>query len=466
MKKVLLTLVAVTFASAMFAQSKEEKEAAKAAAAAEKLANKEAQKLLDSGLKYYDQAKLKFDEMNNPNLGMYEKDPAKKAAMKEALRLEMMDNCAKGEPIVKEALATGRISEKKLFDAWFKQDFMISQLLNEELGKAGQEIPFDTAKVIELSKQIAEACHYELQYGDKKDDTQKNIMIAVATKFPAIHTYFAYATQFQIQNKNLKKACECFEDYKAFPKKYPEVATSEKVKNPTYPYSQFAFNIYFTAYEAKDYATMAKYHEEAMEYDDEQSKEFVRQSSVQVYLAKGDTVGWANACKEMVKKNPSSETAETYIQNLLAYYSKQGVPQMEQFADEILELVPESKIANYGKGFALFSAQKYEEALKFYKKTVDIDPDYMEGNYQCGTCLYNIGKKNYNTIRDKKYTSQAAADKDAEQKVKVWFRQALPYFEKVKEIEPDDPTRWAGELKVIYENLGMKQKIASLPKDY
>jgi len=90
----------------------------------------------------------------------------------------------------------------------------------------------------------------------------------------------------------------------------------------------------------------------------------------------------------------------------------------------------------------------------------------MEGNYQCGTCLYNIGKNNYNTIRDKKYSSQAAADKEAEQKVKVWFRQALPYFEKVQELEPSDPTRWAGELKVIYGNLGMKQKAAALPKDY
>jgi len=466
MKKVLLTLAAVAFASAMFAQSKEEKEAAKAAAAAEKLANKEAQKLLDQGLKFYDEAKVKFDEMNSPTLDMYEKDPAKKKAHKEAIQLEILDKCAAGEPIVAQALATGRISEKKLFDAWYKQDFMISQLLNDELSKAGNDIPFDTAKVARLSQAIAEACHYQLQYADKKDDTQKNIIIAVATKFPAIHTYYAYNTQFQIQNGNLPGAIQCFEDYKAFPTKYPEVATSEKIKNPTYPYSQFAFNIYYTAYTIKDYATMAKYYDEALAYDDEQSQEFVRQSSVQVYLAKGDTVGWANACKEQIKANPSSETAETYIQNLLAHYSKMGTKQMEQFADEMLAIVPESKIANYGKGFALFSAQKYEEALKYYQKTVEIDPDYMEGNYQCGTCLYNIGKNHYNEIKNKKYSSQAAADKDAETKVKTYFRQALPYFEKVQEIEPNDPTRWAGELKVIYENLGQKQKATALPKDY
>lgn len=211
---------------------------------------------------------------------------------------------------------------------------------------------------------------------------------------------------------------------------------------------------------------MAKYYDEALGFEDEQSQEFVRQSSVQVYLAKGDTTGWVNACKELIKKNPSSETAETYIQNLLAHFSKKGTKQMADFADEMLAIVPESKIANYGKGFSLYIDQKYEEALKYYKKTVEVDPDYMEGNYQCGSCLYNIGKNNYNTIRDKKYTSQAAADKDAETKVKTYFRQAMPYFEKVRELEPNDPTRWAGELKIIYGNLGMKKQAAELPADY
>lgn len=466
MKKILFSLAALMFASAMFAQTPEEKAAAKAAAKAEKEANKAALKLLESGLKFFDEADAKFKEINSPTFGQYEKDAAKKAAMKEAAQLEIIDKCREGEPIVAEALATGRIPEKKLFDAWYKRDFMISQLMNAELSKAQNDIPFDTAKVCQYAIDIAEACHNQIKYGDPKDDVQKNILVAVGTKFPGIHTYHAYATQFQIQNNNLKAACECFENYKNFPNKYPEVASSEKVQNPMYPYAQFAFNIYYTAYNEKDYATMAKYYDEALTYDDEQSQEFVRQSGVQVYLQKGDTVGWANACKEMIMKNPSSETAETYIQNLLAYYSKQGTKQMEAFADEVLAEVPLSKIANYGKGFALFTAAKYEEALKYYAKTVEIDPDYMEGNYQCGTCLYNIGKNNFNTIRDKKYTSQAAADKDAETKVKTYFRQALPYFEKVRELEPNDPSRWAGELKIIYGNLGMKQKAAELPSDY
>ncbi len=454
------------FAGAMFAQTPEEKAAAKAAAAAEKQANKDAENLLKSGLKYYDEAKAKFDEINSPTFGQYERDAAKKEAMRQAGQKFIVEQCALGEPIVAKAIATNRIPEKKLFDTWYKQDFMISQLLNTELAKAQQDIPFDTAKVCQYAIDMSDACHYQLKYGNKKDETQQKILTQVEAKFPLIHTYHAYATQFQIQNGNLKGACEAFDHYQNFAKDYPEVANSEKVKNPMYPYSQFAFNIYYTAYNAKDYATMAKYHDLAMQYDDDQSKEFVRQSSVQVYLQQGDTLGWVNACKELIKENPSSETSETYTQNLLAYYSKKGNDQMEKFADEILAIAPESKIANYGKGFSLFVKQKYAEALTYYEKTVAVDPDYMEGNYQCGSCLYNIGKDNYNTIRDKKYSSQAAADKEAETKVKSYFRKAMPYFEKVRELLPDDPSHWAGELKIIYGNLGMKKEAAQLPTDY
>ena len=466
MKKVLFSLAALMMAGAMFAQSPEDKAAAKAAAAAEKQANKDADNLLKEGLKYYDEARAKFTELNSATFAQYERDEAKKKKMRDDAQLFILEKCAQGDPIVEKALATGRIPEKKLFDAWFKRDFMISQLLNVELSKAGNKEELDTTKFIQLTNAISEACHYQLKYANPKDEEQKKTISIVETKFPRIHIYHAYATLFEIQRNNLEGAIKAFEDYKAFPVKYPEVANNESVKNPDYPYSQFAFNIYFTAYNAKDYATMAKYQDEAIQYDDEQSKEFVRQSSAQVYLQKGDTLGWVNACKDMIKQNPSSETAETYIQNLLAYYSKQGPQAMSTFADEMLAIVPESKIANYGKGYSLYVNQKYEEALKYYEKTVAIDPDYMEGNYQCGNCLYNIGKDNYSTIRDKKYTSQAAADKDAETKVKSYFRKALPYFEKVRALVPEDPTRWAGELKIIYGNLGMKKEANALPTDY
>lgn len=465
MKKVLFTLAAMVLASGtMFAQ--EDKAAAKAAAAAEKQAIKDAENMLKNGLKIYDEAKLKFDDMNGPTFAQFEKDPEKKKAMKEAAQVEILELSKKADPIVAQALATGKIPEKKLFDVWQKRDFMISQMINAELAKASQNIPFDTVHFVKLANDMSDACHYQLKYGNPKDETQKTVMVMVGEKFPRIHTYHAYSTMFMIQRNDLKGAVEAFNNYKNFGKKYPEVASSAAVKNPETPYSQLAFNIYYTAYNEKDYATMSQFYDEALTYEDESSRNFVTQSGIQVYLQKGDTAGWVNACKEAIKKDPTSESAETYAQNLLAYFSKKGPQAMGQFADEMLAISPESKIANYGKGYTYFLEQKYEEALKYYQKTVELDPDYMEGNFQSGFCLYQIGLNNYRSIQNKKYSTQVAADKDSETKVKQYFRQAVPYFEKVRELTPDDPSKWAGELKVIYTNLGQKAKAAELPADY
>ena len=90
-------------------------------------------------------------------------------------------------------------------------------------------------------------------------------------KFPRLYTYLAYAVQFEIENKNLEGACAALDNYRNFPTKYPEVAENPSVKNPDIPFAQFAFNIYFTAYQAKRFDICEKYFEEAMKFEDEQS---------------------------------------------------------------------------------------------------------------------------------------------------------------------------------------------------
>ncbi|MBQ0019187.1 MAG: hypothetical protein KBT39_01535 [Bacteroidales bacterium] len=465
MKKFVIALAAVLFAGSMFAQTPEEKKAAKeaekAAKAAEKAANKAAMDLYDKGYSFYDKSNTKMNEFNQNK--QYEKDQAKVAAMQAKLNAEMYDLAKQGSPILGEALATGRIEEKKLFEGYHAQDFMLSQLINAELQHASKKEPFDTAFFAKAAMDMCDACHYQLKYGKTNDDQQKVIISQVKAKFPRLYTYLAYAVQFEIENKNLEGACKALDSYKNFPQKYPEIANEPSVANPEIPFSQFAFNIYYTAYQAKRFDICEKYFDEAIQFDDESSKAFVTQSRPQMYLQKGDTIAWTAAMKELIDNDPESETAEIAAQNLLAYYAGKSVDDMGKFADELIAKNPNSKIANYGKGFSFVARQKFAEAAKYYEKCVEIDPDYFDGNYQCGFCYYQIGLENGRKISDKKYASQAAADKEAETLVKSYLRKALPYFEKARELKPDDPSRWAFELKTIYNNLGMKDKAKSLP---
>ncbi len=459
MKKVLMSMAALLLASSLYAQ--DDKAAAKAAKEAEKAARKEAMGLFNQGMKCYNDANGKMNELN-----MYrqtERNQDKVAAREAETKQVMYDLSKQGSPLLSQAFATGLIEEKKYFDGYRAQDFMLSQLINEELQHASKKEPFDTAFFAKAANEMCDACHYQLKYGKKSDEQQKLILAQVEAKFPRLYTYLAYATQFEIENKNLAGACAAFDNYKNFPKKYPEVANDPSVANPQIPFSQFAFNIYFTAYQQGNYDVCEKYYEEALQFDDENSHAFVVSSRPQMYLQKGDTVAWVNELKNMIKNDPKSNNAEVATQNLLAYYNKKGNVEMMKFADEILASDPESKIANYGKGYAYLADRKYTEALKYYEKCVAIDPDYIDGNFQCGYCLYQIGLDNGRKIQDKKYKSQAEADKDSETKVKSYLRKAAPYFEKVRELAPNDPDKWAGELKVIYTNIGQKDKAKELP---
>lgn len=462
MKKYVLTLAAAMFAGAMFAQSAEDKAAAKAAKEAAKAAKKAAMELYNKGYKCYDESNTAMNEFNS--FRQYEKNPEKVAAKQEELNTKMYNLAKEGSPLLTQAFATGLVDEKKLFDGYRAQDFMLSQLINKELTAASKKEPFDTAFFAKAANEMCDACHYQLKYGKKTDEQQKLILAQVEAKFPRLYTYLAYAVQFEIENKNLEGACAALDNYRNFPTKYPEVAENPSVRNPDIPFAQFAFNIYFTAYQAKRFDICEKYFEEAMKFEDENSHSFVVSSRPQMFLQKGDTVAWANELRSMIKADPHSSNAEVAAQNLLAYYSTKGVDKMTAFAQELLDADPNNKIANYGMGYVYVSQQKFAEAAKYYEKCVEIDPNYFDGNYQCGFCYYQIGLENGRKISDKKYASQAAADKEAETKVKSYLRKALPYFERARDLRPEEPERWASELKVIYNNLNMKDKAKALPE--
>ena len=55
-----------------------------------------------------------------------------------------------------------------------------------------------------------------------------------------------------------------------------------------------------------------------------------------------------------------------------------------------------------------------------------------------------------------------AAIKAAEDEVKGLFAKAAPYFERYRELEDKDPSKWASPLKVIYNNIGEKEKAAEM----
>lgn len=457
MKKILFTIAFALFTGSVMAQTPEEKAAAKAAKAALKEATKQANKKLSDGMACATEVQTLYQAIQmEQQKGESSNDLliAENEAKIQTVSLE-------GIALLTEALSTEYIKDNKKFQAYKALDDMATMVLNSELVKASKKEPYNREALASSIFAITDACHGQLTWGKEEDQTQNLIIQSVKLKFPKTHTYYAYLCQFCIEAKDLEGAQKALDAYINFPVKYPEMADNDIVKNPEYPASQFAFNIFYTAFNDKNVELMDKYYDLALQFDNKESHNFVLRAKPQMLKDQGKTEEWIVAMKEMIALAPDSEVGEIGMQQLMAHYNSAGNEAVDAYTKELVEKYPESKVANYCRGFAFYAKSDFSNAITFFQKSVEIDPDYTDGVYNCGYCYYQNALEKAREISGKKMKSQAAI-KTAEDEVKSLFAKAAPYFERYRELEDKDPSKWASPLKVIYNNIGEKEKAAEM----
>lgn len=452
MKKIFLSLLMLAACGSVFAQTPEEKAALKAA-------QKEAKAQTTQGIKLRDEVTTLYQA----NQAEEAKGDKKNQSVIDKNVVLIKEKSLQANDLLTKALKSGHVAPKQMFDVNKALDDVSTQLLNPELNLAAQKQTFDTLTFAKSVDGVCDGCYGQLEYGNPKDEMQKVVLAQAKLKMPKLMTYYAYLCIFYTETKNMNGAMEAFDKYAGFAKKYPKVADAEEVKNPQYPVSQFAFNLYYTAYNLKRYDLCEKFYAQALEFPDEGSRNFVISSRPQIYLQQGDTVKWVSALEDMIDADPKSQNAEVATQNLLAYFAKKGNQAMGDFADKMLAKDSNNKMANYGKGHSLFAQEKYGEALPFFKKAVEADPEFVDAYNMCGMALYRQAAENYyKQIDGKKFKTTAELNAAEEKLVKSLYREAATYFEACREKASDKPDLWAGPLQTIYKNLGEKTKAAEL----
>lgn len=457
MKKIIFSIALALLTGSVMAQTPEEKAAAKAAKAALKEATKQANKKLSDGMDCAAQLQTLYQTIQ---MERQKGDSSNDKLIAES-EAKIQEVSLQGIDYLTEALSTDYIKDNKKFQAYKAMDDMATAVFNKELTNYQNKVAYDRAALGKSITALSEACHGQLAYGNPQDQMQSIAIEAVKLKFPKTHSYYAYLCQFCIEAKDLEGAQKALDAYINFPVKYPEMAEHELVKNPEYPAAQFAFNIFFTAFNNKDTELMDKYYDLALQFDNKDSHNFVLRAKPQMLKEQGKTEEWIVAMNEMIATDPSSEVGEIGMQQLMAHYNSIGKEAVETYTKELVEKYPENKIANYCRGFAFYSNSDFDNAIKFFEKSVEIDPEYADGVYNCGYCYYQNALEKARAISGKKMKSQAAIN-EAEAEVKALFAKAAPYFEKYRELDDKDPSRWASPLRVIYNNLGEKDRAAEM----
>ncbi len=457
MKKILFALVIAMLSCGAMAQTAEEKAAEKAAKAALKEATKAANDQLSDGLKCLDKVRLC---QQNIQLEQQKGDRANKDVIAEN-EATIQTLSLEGIGHLQAALSTEYIKDNKKFKAYQALDEMSTLVLNENLLKASKKEAYDRAALTKAIFAISDACHGQIVNVNEKDDIQVQMLQAVKLKFPKTHAYYAYLCQFCIEDKDLDGAQNALDAYVNFPVKYPEMADNELVKNPEYPAAQFGFNIFYTAFNEKNIELMDKYYDLALQFDNKESHNFVLRAKAQLLKEKGDTEGWIAAMKNIIAEDANGEVGEIAIQQLMAHYSN-NTEAMDAYTAELVEKYPDNRMANYCRGFAYYSKNNFEEAIKYFEKSVEIDPNYADGVYNCGYCHYQNALAKARAISGKKMKSQKEIDA-ATAEVKALFAKAAPYFEKYRDLDTTaEASKWASPLKVIYGNIGDKEKAAEM----
>lgn len=451
MKKFLCCVAALALAAGMMAQTPEEKEAAKAAKKEAAAKQKAANALVSAAIEYDTQiqalnAEIRAEQAkgNNSNDRLIIENQEKL----EKLSVEGLDKA-------NDALATGLVPEKKLFEVYRAMDDMSTIIINNQLQYfQNDREKFDVNVFGKGVYGLCDGCHGEITYGNKKDEMQVLSIKNAELKLSTSNLYLAYLCQFNIMEKKLDEACKALDAYVNYAKSYPEVAEAEGVKNPKEPVAKHAFNVYLTASNAKNFDVMAKYYDLALQYNDEASRNFVIGSRAQILKQSGKTDEWIAELKKIISENAANDAGENAMQQLMGYYSqKENKEEVNAYTSDLIAKYPDNKTANYCRGFAMYSAKNYPEAIKFFQKAGELDPSYLDAFYNCGYCWYEMGLDKARAVSGKGMRTQAQVNA-AEAEVKKCFRNAQPYFEKVRDAEPEKPDRWARPLQTIYKNTG------------
>jgi tetratricopeptide (TPR) repeat protein len=114
-----------------------------------------------------------------------------------------------------------------------------------------------------------------------------------------------------------------------------------------------------------------------------------------------------------------------------AMLDKNEYDKANAFIDNALKGDPMNGTLHDIKGFTTELTKGVEAALPFYRHATEVDPNYANGFFDVGRCLYLMAQK---IIDD----NPNATNKELVPKIKPIYDEAIPFLKKASELNPDD----------------------------
>lgn len=261
----------------------------------------------------------------------------------------------------------------------------------------------------------------------------------------ANHIYYINGGAYYFEQKDYKKAYDFFNQYLEISDL--DMFKGEQVAARDSNYQQIKYYAGVAASLNGDSKTAVKQFEDLRQYDYKANE--VLQTLAEEYRQMNDTVSFERILKEGVEKFPKENYYLLSLINIYIYANKND----EAIAclDKAIAQEPSAQLYDVKGKVYETNLKDDAKAEECFNKALEIDPNYAESISNLGRLFYNQG---VNQLNDANMLTDAAEYQAAKEKAIALFKKALPYFEKVHKMKPEDREAMTG-LRGIYYNLNM-----------
>ncbi len=369
---------------------------------------------------------------------------------------EVKPDFAKAEQLINEALTNPETKDNAA--TWDVAGYIQKRINEKEMENAYLRKPYDTLKVY---NSVLNMYNYYVKCDELAQIPNEKGKIKNKYRSANSKTILAERPNLingGIQYFNLNKNEDALKYFAA----YVDAATlpmmeKENLLEKDTILPQVAYYATLAADRVGDKDAVMKYAQYALK--DKENGQFAMQLLTDAYKAKGDTAKWVEKLQEGIVKFPENQY---FFANLVDYYSSSNQnDKAMQFADDMLAKDPNNKLYLYVKAYLYHNMKDYEKAIEFYKKTLDIDPAYAEACSNLGLVYL---------LQAQEYADKAPADitdpnyPTAQAEIKKFHEAAEPYYEKARELKPDQKDLWLQGLYRVYYNLNMGPEFEEIEK--
>mgnify|MGYP003306531566 CR=1 FL=1 len=332
---------------------------------------------------------------------------------------------------------------------WYVSILAKKTVIDNENRKRAEGVAFDEALIYSYVYELG----VDLENCEKYDNLPNaNGQVMPKYKDFILRTYaqqfaqFYNAGAYYYNNEEYEKAYDLFKMF---------IDTSDKLYKEDFIYKD-TINVPIAAYymalcgmQLKNYDMVLTHIDLAMEYPECANDAF--RFKTEAVKQKGDINAWLALVKEGIEKYPD----DIYFSQSLIYYydSNNMMEELDMLADKLIALVPSKPLYVYLKGYIAGRKEEYDIAIKWYIKTLEVDPNYENALSNLASC-YIIKARKYNgkgTAEDNNFAESC-------------YRSAIPHLEKLRQIAPNKHNLWLDNLISCYYNLKMADKVSELEK--